>query len=659
MIPDDLIHILKDVSDQILNAKDPEGLAKAAHQIVERFVPVPYSGIYLWIPSENKIKLLYSVGFTKEEDEINERTAMERHPGHVFKTREILYVTDMYAEEIPEYVRDVDRKKEVRSRLWMPICTDTKSLGSFGFASDKVDFFTQVHRDVLDYICRLVANQYVKMLQTEAEAEYAKKLSEAYTKVNEAFRVQNQFTAKMNHELRTPLNSILGLLRILENTQLQQDQKENITLIREQSQVLLSLVNDVLDISKIQEKEFKVVSFDMNLDSLIKDIVRVNTFNAKNKGIDFIYRTASDLPVFIQSDELRIRQILNNLLSNALKFTSKGNVTLSVEKKQKFDQSYLNFVVSDTGMGIPEEKIPHVFDRFYQVSDDIEISYGGSGLGLTIVKEIVDRMNGFIEVQSEIGKGTKFSVSIPMKIPDEVVSLKILEKEHIDLEGRKILIVDDNAINCHFLQHIIKEKGGQSEIATDGENAIELLKNDSDYDLILMDIRMPHMDGIECTKSVRNELKLSIPIIVQSGNTIERDIEQCYSAGANDFVSKPIDETDLFRKIVKNSIIKVPRSKSMNVPAIELNRELKKLFQHALTDFLIKVSSALKDDTLETIQFELHKFKSSLKQLGYDQLSDKSAYLENAIASDQFGETQIIALQALLDDLKELQESFD
>jgi signal transduction histidine kinase/FixJ family two-component response regulator len=659
VIPDDLIHILKDVSDQILNAKDPEGLAKAAHQIVERFVPVPYSGIYLWIPSENKIKLLYSVGFTKEEDEINERTAMERHPGHVFKTREILYVTDMYAEEIPEYVRDVDRKKEVRSRLWMPICTDTKSLGSFGFASDKVDFFTQVHRDVLDYICRLVANQYVKMLQTEAEAEYAKKLSEAYTKVNEAFRVQNQFTAKMNHELRTPLNSILGLLRILENTQLQQDQKENITLIREQSQVLLSLVNDVLDISKIQEKEFKVVSFDMNLDSLIKDIVRVNTFNAKNKGIDFIYRTASDLPVFIQSDELRIRQILNNLLSNALKFTSKGNVTLSVEKKQKFDQSYLNFVVSDTGMGIPEEKIPHVFDRFYQVSDDIEISYGGSGLGLTIVKEIVDRMNGFIEVQSEIGKGTKFSVSIPMKIPDEVVSLKILEKEHIDLEGRKILIVDDNAINCHFLQHIIKEKGGQSEIATDGENAIELLKNDSDYDLILMDIRMPHMDGIECTKSVRNELKLSIPIIVQSGNTIERDIEQCYSAGANDFVSKPIDETDLFRKIVKNSIIKVPRSKSMNVPAIELNRELKKLFQHALTDFLIKVSSALKDDTLETIQFELHKFKSSLKQLGYDQLSDKSAYLENAIASDQFGETQIIALQALLDDLKELQESFD
>lgn len=653
MIPNDFIHILRDVSDEILNAQDVYGLSKAAHRIVERFVPVPYSGIYLWIPNENKLKLLYANGFTDEENEINERTAMERHPGHVFKTKEILYVTDMHSEQIPEYVKDNKRNQEIRSRLWMPICTESKSLGSFGFASEKTDFFTQVHRDVLDYICRLVANQYVKMLQNEAETEYAHKLNEAYTKVNEAFKVQSQFTAKMNHELRTPLNSILGMLRILENTRLDREQIEHISLIRAQSQVLLNLVNDVLDMSKIQDKEFRIVEFDMNLGMMLKDIVRVNEFNATNKGIDFLFQIDKSLPDFIQSDELRLRQILNNLLGNAIKFTSTGNVSLSVRKSLKHDLTFIDFTVSDTGIGIPEENLPHVFDKFYQASEKIEISYGGSGLGLTIVKEIVDRMHGFIEVNSTFGKGTSFKVSVPLKLTDGIDTVKSETEQTINLDGRKILIVDDNAINCHFLQHIITNKGGQTEIVNDGQEAIERLTKNPDFDVILMDIRMPVMDGIECTKSIRNVLKISTPIIVQSGNTIERDIEQCYTVGANDFVSKPIDESDLFRKIIKYSAANQFKKPMVQSQTTALNENLIELFQVAISDFIRIIEDSIETRQFDRIQFELHKFKSSLKQLGYDDLSEQAIRLEKEITKDT-DEKSLQKLKSFILEIKEL-----
>ena len=631
MIPDDLIHILRDVSDEILNAKDVSALAKAAHQIVERFVPVPYSGIYLWIPSENKLKLLYANGFTDEENEINERTAMERHPGHVFKTREVLYVTDMHSEYIPEYVKDNKRKKEIRSRLWMPICTETKSLGSIGFASEKPDFFTQVHRDVLDFICRLVANQYVKMLQSEAESEYAQKLNQAYTKVNEAFRVQSQFTAKMNHELRTPLNSIMGLLRILEQSQLERDQLDHIKLIREQSQVLLSLVNDVLDISKIQDNEFRVVEFDMNLETLLKDIFRVMEFNAKSKGLTLKLSIDKKLPTFIQSDELRLRQILNNLLSNAIKFTEKGHVSLNVKHFIKEDAPFIEFEVKDSGIGIPPEKLPHVFDKFYQVSDEIEIKYGGSGLGLTIVKEIIERMNGVIDVNSKIGYGTTFTVRIPLKTSEGAALQELTQNEEIDLKNRKILIIDDNEINCHFLSHILQEKGGITMTAEDGLKAIEILRKDADYDLLLMDIRMPHMSGIECTTFIRKNLELNIPIIVQSGNTIERDIELCYAVGANDFISKPINESDLYRKILTHSVVNPLRKPIEKKPKIDLNDALKGLFEKAVIEFMTVFDNALKEENFEVLQFEVHKFKSSLKQLGYDDLSAQAMEIEKRI----------------------------
>ena len=631
MIPDNLIHILKDVSDDILNAKDAESLAKAAHRIVERFVPVPYSGIYLWIPSENKIKLLSSVGFTKEEDEVNEKTAMERHPGHVFKTREILYVTDMYSERVPKFVTDLNRKKEVRSRLWMPICTDTRSLGSFGFASDKVDFFTQIHRDVLDYICRLVANQYVNMLQAEAEAEFSKKLNDAYLKINEAFRVQSQFTAKMNHELRTPLNSIMGLLRILEQTQLDSDQLNHIKLARDQSKVLLSLVNDVLDISKIQENEFRVVEFDMNLETLLKDIVRVMEFNAKTKGLTLKLSIDKSLPTFIKSDDLRLRQILNNLLSNAIKFTEKGHVSLKVKHLIKENTPFIEFEVKDSGIGIPTEKLPHVFDKFYQVSEEIEIKYGGSGLGLTIVKEIIDRMNGRIDVKSKTGHGTTFTVLVPLKVSEAAALEEMTQNEEIDLQNRKILIIDDNAINCQFLSHILHEKGGITMTAEDGLKAIEILRKDADFDLLLMDIRMPHMSGIECTAFIRKNLELNIPIIVQSGNTIERDIESCYAVGANDFISKPINESDLYRKILIHSVANPFRKPIEKKPKIDLNDTLKGLFENAVIEFMSVFDNALKEENFEVLQFEVHKFKSSLKQLGYDDLSALAIEIEKRI----------------------------
>jgi signal transduction histidine kinase/DNA-binding response OmpR family regulator len=634
VIRNDLIHILRDVSEEILNAKDVYKLAKAAHQIVERFVPVPYSGIYLWIPSENRIRLLYAIGFTDEENETNERTAMERHPGQVFKSREILYVKDMHTEKLPEFVKDNNRKKVVRSRLWMPICTENRSLGSFGFASEKPNFFTQEHQDVLEYICRLVANQYVKMIQAEAEAEFARKLNEAYTKVNEAFKVQSQFTAKMNHELRTPLNSILGLLRILEQSQLTGDQQSYLTMIREQSQVLLSLVNDVLDISKIQDNEFRVVAFDLDLKVLIDDVARVMRLNAQAKGIELDVFYASDIPTFIKSDELRLRQILNNILSNAVKFTEKGKVSLFVKKLSGVDGiEQIQFEISDTGIGIAQEKVDHVFDRFYQVSDEVEIKYGGSGLGLTIVKEIVDRMNGEITVSSIEGKGTTFTVKIPLH---EASGMSAENKEIEDaynLDGKRILIVDDNAINVHYLSHILKEKNALVESAEDGEKAIQLLTNDSDFDLILMDIRMPKMDGILCTKEIREKLKLEIPIIVQSGNTIERDIELCYTAGATDFISKPIDEKELFRKATKLSLHNPDRNTTKYSTVIELNETLQQLFVVSIEEFTFSINESLTSKDASKIQFELHKIKSSLHQLGYESLSKTAGILENKLQS--------------------------
>ena len=448
------------------------------------------------------------------------------------------------------------------------------------------------------------------------------------------------------------MNGIIGMSRLLEGTELDEKQRKYVHIINDQSTQLLGLINDVLDISKVQSQKFKLVDFPFDLNDLLDTIIMPHAILAREKQIGFKLNVDHAIHSALKGDSLRIAQILNNLLSNALKFTNKGEVTLLV-KNQKETKKFqtISIEVNDTGIGIAPSKLNKIFRGFFQEDDSIVRDYGGTGLGLMITKEIIDRMKGSIQVTSAKGKGTKFTVSLKFKKSEK--EIKQDKSQHkISIKDLKVLIVEDNPVNSFYIKSVLENHGVLTDHAKDGLSAIEFCKKES-YDLILMDIQMPKMDGIKASKVIKRELKINTPIIAQTANTVQKDIDDCYKAGMVDYLPKPFSIDELIHKIVLNLEVDAPEKAAYkNIESREYTALIsnvlnlvngnKEFAKKILTAFMEEnpknvsnLKKALSQKDLNEINSIGHKIKSSFLILKLSKLSKLSLQIERFNPEEQ------------------------
>ncbi len=460
----------------------------------------------------------------------------------------------------------------------------------------------------------------------------------AKEKAESASQFKTRFLSNMSHEIRTPINAILGFTNILTKQQLTDLQKDLLKNISISGELLLKLIGNILDISKIEEGKVVIESKSFHLKEMIRSVLSPFQHSASVKGLQFHLIIDESIPDYLLGDFPRISQVLVNLIGNALKFTSHGSITVSILLNKKHDDvSFVEFVVSDTGIGIQENKQEEIFESFTQANESISITYGGSGLGLSIVQEVVHLMGGKINVQSpahhnERGKGygSKFHFILPFKLGEKNTEWY---SKQISIQPfprvLHVLVADDNEMNRTLATYTLQSLGCTYEIVENGLLAIQKASINI-YDIILMDMQMPVCDGLQATRQIRKS-KNNTPILGLTANVFQEDINRCLEAGMDDHLGKPYTEEDLYHIIDKwvfknethNARIQPSFSNyafieklSKNDPAIF--REMLEMFLNQNSQLLKIIDTAITDQDQETLSFNLHQYKSCVRMLSIE-----------------------------------------
>ncbi|MEJ7823622.1 MAG: ATP-binding protein, partial [Chitinophagaceae bacterium] len=384
--------------------------------------------------------------------------------------------------------------------------------------------------------------------------KYQEQLIEAKKIAEQAQELQEQFLANMSHEIRTPMNGIKGMTDLLLETALNNEQKDFTKTIQRSSDNLLVIINDILDLSKIQAGKLTIEKIDFNLTEVLDNIKVLFKYLIAEKGLILQIGVDADVPKVLCGDPYRLNQILVNLIGNAIKFTLSGGVDVKISVQEKRDKEILvSFEITDTGIGIATDKIGKIFDSFTQGSMTTTRKYGGTGLGLSITKRLLELQEGEISVESKVNNGSTFQFTIPYKYSDATSSTVFIDKDSKEyrslLMGKKFLVVEDNEINQKVVKHVLQQAGGTVEVANHGLEAVAMLQKNSGYDLIVMDLQMPEMDGYEATRYIRTEMKLTNPIIAMTANALKGEREKCLAAGMNDYISKPFDFGYFYKRL--------------------------------------------------------------------------------------------------------------
>jgi CheY-like chemotaxis protein/HPt (histidine-containing phosphotransfer) domain-containing protein len=480
------------------------------------------------------------------------------------------------------------------------------------------------------------------------ELKQAKKIAE------DAKRLQEQFLANMSHEIRTPMNGIQGMTDLLLDTSLTEKQHDFAKTIKRSTDNLVVIINDILDFSKIKAGKLTIEKIDFDLKEVIENITAVFSHRVKEKNLNFSVNVGEGIPSTLKGDPYRLNQILVNLIGNAIKFTHEGRVNVTIALHEKNDSGItLNFSISDTGIGIKNDMISEVFESFTQASVETSRKYGGSGLGLAITKQLLEMQNGKISVDSKINKGTTFYFSIPFGYSKSNHQLspkgKKLKDYHGFLEGKKFLVAEDNRVNQKVIENVLQKAGAIADIANNGLEAINYLKGKRDYDIIIMDLQMPEMDGYAATKYIRNVMNIRIPIIAMTASALKGEKSKCIEMGMNDYLTKPFEFSFFYERInnllthqpigeiIKES--KMPENTKLfdlsmleEMDDNEYLSEMLEIFLSMTPTELKEMEKQLNSGEFDNVYKIAHKLKSSTGLMKANKLFDDLVKIEETAA---------------------------
>lgn len=458
-----------------------------------------------------------------------------------------------------------------------------------------------------------------------------------------AVLARDSFLANMSHEIRTPLNAIVGFTDLLAQTELDETQQDYIGSVQIAGENLLLIVNDILDLSKIESGNLSIESEAFNLKKTLKHVYNLLKVKVQ-KEVEFNLFLDAEIPDMVVGDQGRLNQILVNLIGNSLKFTNEGEVVVSVKKIDETEDNHtFKIAVKDTGIGIPNDKIEAIFERFTQGEESTTRTFGGTGLGLNIVKQLVELQNGEIHVKSTPNRGSEFYVILSYK-KAEAEEISGTAASENDLGNLKILLCEDNVLNQKLAKSVINNFGFDIDIAANGEEGIELLSQNN-YDLVLMDLQMPVKDGYQTTEYIRNEMNSAIPIIAMTAHSLVGEQERCYKSGMNAYVPKPFKQNillDAIKAVMRPD--ETPRKRTVDLTFLnemaggdpEFIKDMIQLFTEKIPQQSEQMELAFQNNDHDSVKRLAHNMKSSMDIFMLQDLSNCLSIIEIEASTGSF-----------------------
>ena len=527
---------------------------------------------------------------------------------------------------------------KVRFYAGVPLTTpDGYNIGTICAIDHVSKELNENQRNAISIVAKHVINQ-LELRTKNIELDAQKKIAER------AVLAKDSFLANMSHEIRTPLNAIIGFTDLLAQTKLDTVQQDYIGSVQIAGENLLLIVNDILDLSKIESGNLVIEGQSFNLKKTLKHIYKLLKVKVP-KDIEFNLFLDADMPDNVIGDHGRLNQILVNLTGNALKFTEEGEVTVSVKLVDETEDHYgLRFSVKDTGIGIPEDKLATIFERFKQAEESTTRRFGGTGLGLNIVKQLVELHGSEIQVKSKPNRGSEFFFVFQYKKVnhDEIAAEAVSEDK---LGKLKILLCEDNLLNQKLVRSVIQNFGFELDIAENGEEGIALLSKNR-YDLVLMDLQMPVKDGYQTTEYIRNEMKLTIPIIAMTAHSLVGEQERCFDVGMDAYVPKPFKQPVLLKaiKTVMNKDLNAVKKRKIDFSYLDemacgdpaFKKEMISLFIEKIPAELEHLEEAFNSKSHDKVKKLSHNMKSSVDMFMLMDLSHSLSIIEGDATMGQF-----------------------